>query len=271
MAKPETKKIYTPTKGHPMNIVFFVSGSGGNLKTILELQQDHKDLFRVALVITDRPNIKSIEIAEAYQVPVKVYNFYKECGPSPIVNKQVSPEVYWAKSQALHDNILDDILQFEEENNITFNLSILAYRRIITGKLLAHFDGRMINQHPGDLAVQTKDGKRKYIGMEAVTLALRDFNDTRTSTILVRAGMDTGEILCRGPKVTYQQGEPKTQQKIDKHENLQKAASDWPSLRFTVKGIANGYFEYSLAPVHADGLSRIFYNNQPLPYGGYEL
>ena len=65
---------------------------------------------------------------------------------------------------------------------------------------------------------------------------------TRTSTFLVREGHDTGEILCQGPWVTHTGSLPVAKDTAWEHEVIQKQQSDWPSLTFALKHIAQGEY-----------------------------
>ncbi len=253
-----------------MNVVFFVSGSGGNLSAALRLQDNNKELFEIKLIITDRPNIKSIEIAKKHKIPYKIYDFKSFCGDSPLINPKINPEEYWYKSEKLHDKVYTDILNFEKNNTLKFDLAVLTYRRIIKGKLLHYFKNRMINQHPGDLTVKNQKGERKYIGMNAVSLALHDNSRTRTSTIMVRNSMDSGEILCQGPWVVNKIKGTLSKSEIEAHENVQKEKSDWPSIQFAIEGISRGHF-YLSQNTNNEKLKDVKYKQVTLPEGGYSI
>ena len=263
--------IYYPCENKTMSIVFFVSGSGGNLNAALELQDKEKNLFKIELIISDRPNVKSIEIARSYNIPFKIYDFKSYCGDSPIVNNHVNTDKYWKKSENLHDKIYEDILLFEKTQGLKFGLAVLTYRRIIKGKLLNYFRDKMINQHPGDLSIKDTNGKRKYVGMTSVKLSLKDNLKTRTSTIMVRESMDSGEILCQGPWVANNISGELDEYQILIHEKTQKIKSDWPSIKFAIEGIARGFFQLSENINNEEGLKQVAYRNNILPLKGVDL
>jgi phosphoribosylglycinamide formyltransferase-1 len=225
----------------------------------------------VDLLITDRFDIKAIDYANEHGIPVIARDFEQICGNSKLAKKsKYRSEKYYKCSINFHNTILDEITIIEQKRGYKFDLAVLSYYRWIHGKLLEYFDGRMINQHPADLSILGDDGKRKYIGINPAYLSILDGNKkTRTSTILVRNGHDTGEILCQGPWCTY------TYEKISKenaalHELKQELISDVPSLVYTLYGISKGHFSIG-RDCHTDGCKVIFHCDMPLPYSGYEL
>ena len=256
-----------------MRIVFFVSGGGGNLNCGIALQKQLPGKIEISLVIADRMNTKAEEIARQAGIPVVAYDFeqqagvYKECRKTEALYRQ-----YQQQAELFHDRVLEDIIAHEAVHG-RFDLAVLSYRRIIRGKLLNYFDGRMINQHPGDLTEMcSREGtKRLLTGYDPVLKALKyGKRNTRTSTIMVRDGIDTGEILARGPEVAFDEPAP-TRQNADLHELKQKEQSDWPVLRFVLEGIAAGRFSISEKPFFNDGCRQVLYDSVVLPYGGFDM
>lgn len=268
------KSIYTPDAKKPMYVVFFASGGPGNIQCAFETEASSKGLFHIGLVITDRPNIPAIDVAKKYKRPCFEYNFDEICGKYTVQKqKSSSLEKYLICREKLHDIILFDIQKYEQKNNINFDLAVLAYRRIITGKLYTYFEDRMINQHPADLSILTDypPFKRKYIGIEGLDNSLKEGNkSTRTSTILVKEGIDDGEILCQGPWISFI-GTPLNPVDISTHEINQKKLSDWPSLSFALLEIAKGSFDICLDKTHKDGTRVVRYQGKELSYAGINI
>ncbi len=233
-----------------MHTVVFASGGGANLQTALDYAGDRPDLVSVNAVVTDRTGIRAIDIAKEHCIPVITREFSQ-------IDKTSN---YRHASEKLHDEILGELLSLP----CAIDLVVLSYRRIIRGKLLKRFEGRMINQHPGDLSLRSEDGTRVLTGCDPVYKALTSgIHATRTCCFLVREGMDTGEILCSGPLVAYTGPTPITKDSAWEHEQKQKAESDRPCLRFTLEAIATGRMSVKPGSVCLDGIA--------LPYGGKDL
>jgi folate-dependent phosphoribosylglycinamide formyltransferase PurN len=257
----EFEPIHRPGPA-PMSIVFFASGGPGNFRAALDAAEERPDLMRVPLLVTDRPGTASAELARARGIPVIEGDYAAFAGP-------LTP-ARTAAGIAFHDEVLRKIEAFEAERGLRFDLAVLAYRRIIGGALLARFEGRAINQHPADLA-WLEGGERAYVGIGGHDRSLAaGRGGARTSTILVRQGVDTGEILCRGPFVPFA-GSAASRDALRAHETLQKARSDWPCLRFVLLGLAAGRFGLAASERHPDGCRVVSFDGVAQPYGGVEL
>lgn len=273
MRHMQFKKLYIPQKGKPMNIIVFASGGGGNLKASIDLSLARPDLLKVGLVVTDRLGIFAIDIAHKYQIPVIAIDFEKKCG-SWNENKKNPEKILRYQQCAIqyHDDILKRIRKIEEKSAVYFDLVVLSYHRWIHGDLYTYFHERMINQHAGDLSIVNDQNVRQYVGINPVLYALQaGEKKTRTTTFLVRDGHDTGEILCQGPWVDYAGSYPITVQKSYEHELIQKKESDWPSLQFALKNIAQGNFGISKKHMHIDGCKVILFKGKPTGYAGINL
>lgn len=267
------RSIFVPRKEDPMRVVVFASGNGGNLRAAIATSESFPKLVKVQLVVTDRPDIKAIEIARQFGIAILVKDFEQKCGRWRDCTDNASRSLYRNRAVAFHDEILNEILSHEKAFG-RLDLAVLSYHRWIHGNLLRYFNERMINQHAGDLAVMSPidPTQRRYIGINPVLYALQAGEKrTRTTTFLVRAGEDSGEILCQGPWVEYQGPEQVTICAARKHEAIQKEQSDWPSLRFALLGIAQGHFTISTDSKFIDGNKAVFYKGIQLPYGGFQI
>lgn len=269
------KLIYTPKKDQPMQVIVFASGSGGNLLAAINISKKNPNLLNVGLVVTDRLGIKAIDIAKSNNIPVIASDFEKECGIWEECKKDPKKkEKYFNLAIKFHDRVLRQILELEKISGKKFDLVVLSYHRWIHGKLLEHFEDKVINQHAGDLSVMKEayPVERKYIGINPVLIAFKKGETrTRTSTFLVGEGHDTGEILCQGPWVVYNGSYPITKESAWGHEVIQKRESDWPSLAFALEKIALGQFAVSLQKKHPDGGRVIVFKGKDLPYAGVDI
>ncbi|PIR83840.1 hypothetical protein COU18_02045 [Candidatus Kaiserbacteria bacterium CG10_big_fil_rev_8_21_14_0_10_51_14] len=267
-----SRPLYIPQANDPMRLVVFASGGGGNLKACLDFSGAFPHLAKVVLVVTDRFGIPAIDIAKEAGIPVISRDFDAECGvwlsckDNPTVAEQ-----YRSKAERLHDEITEEIISLEKkEKKIDF--AVFSYHRWVHGKFLKYFHERIINQHAADVSIFNRDGTRKYIGINPVLAALQDGEKkTRTSTFLVREGHDTGESLCQGPWVTFEGELPVSKESAYEHEVKQKRQSDWPSLKFALRGLSEGKFALAENEAHADGCKVVLYNNVPLAYAGYDI
>ena len=265
------KKIYVPQPKRAMSVIVFASGGGGNLNAAIEESKQTPHMLSVDLVITDRLGIPAIDIAQRHGSMVIDMDFEKMCGRwSERRKNSYSARLYKSKAEQFHNMVYTHIRNIERKRGRKFDLAVLSYHRWIHGKLLRYFQNRMINQHAGDLTV-INNGQRAYCGINPVLMSLKAGETrTRTSTLLVDEGHDTGAILCQGPLVHYTGTYPITKERAGRHEIKQKRQSDWPSLRFALRGIAQGHFSVS-SKKHFDSTRIIFYQGHPLPYGGISL
>mgnify|MGYP000359492986 CR=1 FL=1 len=60
------------TVNTPKKIAVLISGHGSNLQAIIEHQQQHKALYEITLVISNRPNAYGIERAKKANIKNKV-------------------------------------------------------------------------------------------------------------------------------------------------------------------------------------------------------
>lgn len=201
-------------------IAVFASGSGSNLKALIDTQVN----YSISVVVTDRL-CKAMDIAKEHNIPV-IYHSYKKL----------------QKSRNEFDALL-----VEELKVFPVDIVVLAgYMRLVGLDFLNHFP-MVINVHPGDLSVIGKNGERLYAGIDAVSKALRKGEKkTRSCVIQVDQGVDTGKILGFGPWVSYCGSGEITDRDIQEHQERQKRLSDWPVLIKVVEGLCAGFLPSSV-------------------------
>lgn len=227
-----------------MHVAAFGSGTGTILRAMLAAQKDAS--FAIKLFYTDR-----------------------ECNFQKIAEEQKIPLIYHPKSPGItreeYDRQgLERLSAFSRDCPIDF-LLLAGYMRLMSRVWLDAFPYRILNIHPADLTVLDAAGNRKYIGDNAVFKALSEGErKTRTTAILIDEKVDGGPILVSGFWVPYQEKEPIDQKSAAKHQEKQKALSDWPACLMALTLIADGC-------VQLDPAREVFVSGKKMPPGGYEL
>ena len=147
-----------------MKIVIFFSGTGTNLKSFLEQEDDLN--YEVVSTFTNNPKAPGIEIANEFNKPCKIIDHqdYSE-------REKFDGEIY------------------EYLEKIDFDYIVLAgYMRILSSFLVDAYEGQIINIHPSLLP--------KYPGLDTHKRALAA-NDTHHGTTIhyVINELDAGPII----------------------------------------------------------------------------
>jgi folate-dependent phosphoribosylglycinamide formyltransferase PurN len=123
---------------------------------------------------------------------------------------------------------------------------------------------RCINVHPADLSILTPQGRRKYVGDNAVFDAIAGGETTlRASTLWTDQGVDTGPLLMVSEPLPVELPEPlesmlrdqmRLQQIADDHQERLKVIGDWEIFPRTIEMIARGRFGFNESKQpHVDG------------------
>ena len=154
--------------GARASVVVLVSGTGTLLQALLDASRHAEASFRVAGVVSDRPDAGGLERARAAQVPTAV-----------VAPKDFPDRAAWDAG------IARAVAVFKPE------LVVLAgFMRILGAAYLDEFAARTVNTHPALLP--------SFPGAHAVRDALaHGVKVTGASVILVDAGTDTGPIVAQ--------------------------------------------------------------------------
>ncbi|MFI6011961.1 formyltransferase family protein [Streptomyces sp. NPDC051243] len=255
--------------GGPLRIGVLVSATGANLNTLLGMQKRQPDAFQVCLVASHGSTAKALDVARDAGVETWTGDFDAYCG---LASKAVGDEGrlrYRRRAREWHDTLDARIADWEARHG-ALDLVVLAYHRWIEGSLLTRFEGRMINQHPGDLSVLDASNRRLLVGNDPVRLAMTaGHTTTRTSCFLVDARHDGGAVLCMGPPVPVE-GRRATPEDAWEQELRQKDLSDRPCLEWTVRAFAAGRLALGEG-THADGSRGVLVDGRPTELGGRRL
>ena len=149
-------------------VVVLVSGAGTLLQALLDAAADPAAPFRVAGVVTDRPDAGGLDRARAAGVPTAV-----------VAPKDFSDRAGWDAGVARAVGVFSPAL-----------VVLAGFMRILGAAYLAEFGDRTINTHPALLP--------SFPGAHGVRDALaHGVKVTGTSVILVDEGTDTGPIVAQ--------------------------------------------------------------------------
>jgi phosphoribosylglycinamide formyltransferase-1 len=186
-----------------LSIVVLISGSGSNLRALLEACDNPLYPARVLAVGSDNP-AHGLAHAEEFGVPTFVVEFDR-----------------FASREAWADMVQKNIDFFNPD------LVVLAgFMKVLPAGFVKHFEGKMINLHPSLLPA--------FPGAHAVRDALAaGVESTGTTIHLVDEGVDTGKIL-RQTQIAIPQGISEA----DLHEQIKELERD--QLVTLVREIAEG-------------------------------
>lgn len=155
-------------KQRKLKAAVLISGTGSNLKALINAVENDGLELDIALVVSNRADAPGIGHALATGIPVSV------------ISHTDFPD------REAHDSAIVEILQFNE-----VELVVLAgYMRILGESFTAQFAGRMINLHPSLLPL--------HKGLDTYNRVLQaGEKETGASIHFVTAGLDSGPVIAQ--------------------------------------------------------------------------
>lgn len=248
----ELRKLHDPKNGQ-MRVVGLMSGSGSNLRKIIEFERVLRaergiSPFVVVALFSDNAESNATKIGRDYDLPVVVRDigaFYAARG-KPRKDMEVRREFDAATVQAL----------------APFAAAIAAYAgymSVATNPLLEAFLG--INVHPADLSIM-EGNMRKYIGDHAVRDAiLAGEQQLRSSTHIIEPQVDYGRILMLSDPISvtlpidFNRADKTLVERVAKeHQERLKKLGDWRIFPRTLLCLAEGRYEQDTrGNIYCDG------------------
>jgi folate-dependent phosphoribosylglycinamide formyltransferase PurN len=229
-----------------MRVAAYMSGSGTNIIKLLDREKMLKDKegsspFQVIFIFSDRSDgaCRGEKIACENGIPYFSYDirtFHKKKG---------------VKRTALTLEGLAARKEFDKTAailNKAFDIDIIALGGYMSYITL----DRCINVHPADLSVVDSEGKRLYVGDNAVLDAIIAGEKTlRSSTLLTDKGVDTGPLLMVSDPLDVILPEPldslkkypeRLKEIAAQNQERLKQVGDWEIFPLTIEMIARGRF-----------------------------
>ena len=250
--------IHNPSEG-PLRIAGLMSGSGTNIRKILERQvklekQEGRPPFKMVALFSDNWESNAAKIGKEYDIPVIIRDlagFYVKRGKKRS-DLSIRPEFDSETVKAL--------TPFEAKVGVYG-----GYMSIATKPLINAFLG--INVHPADLSIE-EGGKRKFTGDHAVRDAiLAGEKRIASSTHIIEEAVDMGPVLMISPplgvtlKPEWNFSIPEHIQKAEAFNQDQlKEKGDWIIFPKTIEYIARGRYG-------RDEKGGLYFDGEPAPKG----
>lgn len=257
--------IFNPGQaGRPMRVAAFMSGSGSNIRRLLEhekrlREKEGSSPFEVVFIFSDRSDGRSageriaLENALPY-VSFDIRAFHLARGVRRTVH---TAEGLAARRE--YDQSAGRLVR-------AFGTDVIAlggYMSFIT------LEG-CVNVHPADLSILDAGGRRKYVGEHAVRDAiLGGESSLRSSTLWTDQGEDSGPLLMVSPPLTVELPVPlevlsrdakALEEVASRHQERLKEMGDWKIFPRTIELIARGAFAL-------DPEGHVYMEGRPVPDG----
>ena len=143
----------------------FISGTGSNLKSLIQFSKKKNSLISIGLIISDNPKAKGLRFGKIFKISNKVFN-YKN---SKIAEKKIISEL----------------------NNKKIKLICLAgFMKILSRDFITIFKGKILNIHPSLLP--------KYKGLNTHKRAISNNEKYSGCTVhVVNSKLDSGKIILQ--------------------------------------------------------------------------
>ncbi len=246
-----------------MRVAAFMSGSGTNITKLIEHENVLKTSegaspFEVVFIFSDRSDgaCHGEGIALRRGIPYISYDiraFHRLRG----LRRSAKGEGLKARRE--FDSVAKRLIEM-------FEIDVIALGGYMSYTTL----GRCVNVHPADLSILNPEGRRKFVGDQAVTDAIAAGERfLRSSTIWTDQGVDTGPLLMVSAPLKVELPEPldsllKNKERLirasDLHQHRLKEIGDWRIFPKTVEMIARGRFAF-------DREGRVYVDGRTVPQG----
>ena len=143
----------------------FISGTGTNLKSLIQFSKKKNSPISIELIISDNPKAKGLKFGKIFKITNKVFNYKNK----KIAEKKIISEI----------------------NNKKIKLICLAgFMRILSKNFIKRFKGKILNIHPSLLP--------KYKGLNTHQRAISNNEKYSGCTVhIVNSRLDAGKIILQ--------------------------------------------------------------------------
>ena len=143
----------------------FISGTGSNLKSLIQFSKKKNSLISIELIISDNPKAKGLKFGKIFKISNKVFNYKNRI----IAEKKIISEI----------------------NNKKIKLICLAgFMKILSIDFITSFKGKILNIHPSLLP--------KYKGLNTHKRAISNNEKYSGCTVhVVNSRLDSGKIILQ--------------------------------------------------------------------------
>ena len=143
----------------------FISGTGSNLKNLIQFSKKKKSPILIDLIISNNSNSKGLGFAKIYKIEKKIFKF---------------------KKKTLDEKKLLKILK----NRGTNLICLAGFMKILSQKFIKNFKGKILNIHPSLLP--------KYKGLDTHKRVLVNKEKYTGCTVhFVSSKLDAGKIVVQ--------------------------------------------------------------------------
>ena len=143
----------------------FISGTGSNLKSLIQFSKKKNSPISIELIISDNPKAKGLKFGKIFKISNKVFNYKNKI----IAEKKIISEI----------------------TNKKIKLICLAgFMRILSKNFIKRFKGKILNIHPSLLP--------KYKGLNTHQRAISNNEKYAGCTVhIVNSRLDAGKIILQ--------------------------------------------------------------------------
>ena len=148
-----------------INCAVFISGTGSNLKSLIQFAKKKNSPISIELVISDNSKAKGLKFGKIFKISNKVFN-YKD----KIISER---------------NIISEI-----KNKKVKLICLAGFMRILSKSFIKNFKGKIINIHPSLLP--------KYKGLKTHQRVISNYDKYSGCTVhFVNSRLDSGKIILQ--------------------------------------------------------------------------
>ena len=143
----------------------FISGTGSNLKSLIQFSKKKNSPISIELIISDNPNAKGLKFGKIFNISNKVFNYKNKT----IAEKKIISEI---------------------KNKKIKLICLAGFMRILSKSFIENFKGRILNIHPSLLP--------KYKGLDTHQRAISNREKYSGCTVhVVNSRLDSGKIILQ--------------------------------------------------------------------------
>ena len=153
------------TGSKKINAAVFISGTGSNLKSLINFSKSKKSPIKVNLIISNNRKAKGLNYGKMFKIKRKIFDFKKR-----------------TKSESK--------LLLELKNNEIEIICLAGFMKILSKSFIKRFKGKILNIHPSLLP--------KYKGLNTHERVLNNNEKFSGCTVhFVNSRLDSGEIILQ--------------------------------------------------------------------------